>query len=235
MSLATLTTLAPSRRRWLSLLTYLIVLVGLIGVAIDMVSSLLNSYAALDKNRAILDRLDRQTKRTTQRQSEPDAANNGPPFLVGKTITIAGAALQERVESAVKKAGGNVLSSQIDLQGPRSAEGFVGLTESIEIGQAALQPLLYDLEAGMPYLFVEILRYRLRRPLARRKALRCVSSCRCPGNGKSRSEAPYRHIGRGLASDRGQRPRRRPPISSGLSCRHRDRNRRSRRERGRAR
>ena len=41
MSLATLTTLAPSRRRWLSLLTYLIVLVGLIGVAIDMVSSLL--------------------------------------------------------------------------------------------------------------------------------------------------------------------------------------------------
>ena len=74
---------------------------------------------------------------------------------MGKTITIAGAALQERVESAVKKAGGNVLSSQIDLQGPRSAEGFVGLTESIEIGQAALQPLLYDLEAGMPYLFVE--------------------------------------------------------------------------------
>ena len=70
--------------RWLSLLTYLIVLVGLIGVAIDMVSSLLDSYAALDKNRAILDRLDRQTKRTTQRQSEPDAANNGPPFLVAK-------------------------------------------------------------------------------------------------------------------------------------------------------
>jgi general secretion pathway protein M len=152
MSLATLTTLRPLRRRWLSLLTYLIVLVGLIGVAVDMVSSLLDSYAALDKNRVILDRLDRQTKQTTQRQSAPD---NGPPFLIGKTITIAGAALQERVEAAVKKVGGNVLSSQIDLQGPRSAEGFVGLTESIEIGQAALQPLLYDLEAGMPYLFVE--------------------------------------------------------------------------------
>ncbi len=130
MSLATLTTSVPVRRRWLSLLVYLIVLVGLVGVAVDTLSSLLDSYAALDKNRAILDRLDRQTKRTTQRQGEPDAVDNGPPFLIGKTITIAGAALQERVESAVKKAGGNVLSSQIDLQGPRSAEGFVGLTES---------------------------------------------------------------------------------------------------------
>ena len=41
MSLATLTTSGPFRRRWLSLLTYLILLVGLIGVAVDMVSSLL--------------------------------------------------------------------------------------------------------------------------------------------------------------------------------------------------
>jgi general secretion pathway protein M len=155
MSMATLTTMGPVRRRWLSLLIYVTVLVGLTGVAFDMVSSLLDSYAALDKNRAILDRLDRQTKQTAQLQGERDEADNGPPFLLGKTITIAGAGLQERVESAVKKAGGNVLSSQIDLQGPRSAEGFVGLTESLEIGQAALQPLLYDLEAGMPYLFVE--------------------------------------------------------------------------------
>ncbi len=155
MSLATLTTLRPVRPRWLSLLIYVTVLVGLIGLAVDMVSNLLDAYGALYRNRAIVDRLDRQTKRTTQRNGEPDAVDNGPPFLIGKTITIAGAALQERVESAVKKAGGNVLSSQIDLQGPRSAEGFVGLTESLEIGQVALQPLLYDLEAGMPYLFVE--------------------------------------------------------------------------------
>jgi general secretion pathway protein M len=154
MSQASLTTLGSIRRRWLPLLTYSIALAGLIGVAVNMISNLLDTYAALDKNRAILDRLDRQTA-TTQRQGEAGAADNGPPFLSGKTVTIAGATLQERVESAVKKAGGNVLSSQIDLQGPRSGEGFVALTESLEIGQVALQPLLYDLEAGMPYLFVE--------------------------------------------------------------------------------
>ncbi|RBP04662.1 general secretion pathway protein M [Roseiarcus fermentans] len=154
MSLANPTT-GSSRRRWLALTTYLTALVGLTAVAVAMISNLWDSYAALDKNRALLARLDRQMERTTPRQDAASGAVNGPPFLVGKTITIAGAALQERVEAAVKRAGGNVLSSQIDLQGPRSAEGFVGLTESVEIGQAGLQPLLYDLEAGMPYLFVE--------------------------------------------------------------------------------
>src|SRR5271165_2010455 len=39
-----------------------------------------------------------------------------------------------------------------------------GLTESLEIDQASLQPLLYDLEASMPYLFVENL--AIQAPLA---------------------------------------------------------------------
>jgi general secretion pathway protein M len=72
-------------------------------------------------------------------------------------VTVAGAALQERVGVAVKKAGGNVLSSQIELDGPQAASGYVDLSEIFEIDQASLQPLLYDLEAGMPFLFVDTL------------------------------------------------------------------------------
>ena len=72
-------------------------------------------------------------------------------------MTVAGAALQERVGIAVKKVGGNVLSSQIELQGPQAAAGFVNLSEIFEIDQPALQPILYDLEAGMPFLFVDTL------------------------------------------------------------------------------
>jgi general secretion pathway protein M len=77
------------------------------------------------------------------------------PFLDGPTVTIAGADLQRRVASAVTAAGGNVLSSQINLQGSQASQGYVVLSASCEISQTALQPLLYDLEAGMPYLFVE--------------------------------------------------------------------------------
>ena len=70
-------------------------------------------------------------------------------------MTIAGADLQRRVAGAVTAVGGNVLSSQVDLQGSQANEGYVILSASCEISQTALQPLLYDLEAGMPFLFVE--------------------------------------------------------------------------------
>jgi general secretion pathway protein M len=155
MSATNLTTTGSARRQWLALLTYLILLVGLAATAVAMISNLLDGYAALDESRAALARLDGQLPHPASGHDSGSGAANGPPFLSGKTITIAGAALQERVETAVKKAGGNVLSSQIDFQGPHAAEGFVGLTESLEIDQSSLQPLLYDLEAGMPYLFVE--------------------------------------------------------------------------------
>jgi general secretion pathway protein M len=153
MSAATLATTESARRPWLALLIYLIVLLGLAATALSMISALADSHAALEESRATLARLDRALQRSPSHPAS--AAVNGPPFLIGKTITIAGAALQERVEAAVKNAGGNVLSSQLDLQGPHAAEGFVGLTESLEIDQAALQTLLYDLEAGMPYIFAE--------------------------------------------------------------------------------
>jgi general secretion pathway protein M len=86
-----------------------------------------------------------------------DGQANGSPFIEGQTITVAGAALQQRVGSAVAKADGAVLSSQIVIDGPQAKDGFVSLTASLEIAQASLQPLLYDLEAGMPYLFIDTL------------------------------------------------------------------------------
>ncbi|WP_374308016.1 type II secretion system protein GspM [Methylocella sp.] len=79
----------------------------------------------------------------------------GSPFLDGPTVTVAGADLQRRVAEAVTAAGGNVLSSQIDLQGSQANEGFVLVSTNFEVAQDALQPLLYDLEAGAPLLFVE--------------------------------------------------------------------------------
>jgi general secretion pathway protein M len=77
------------------------------------------------------------------------------PFLEGPTVTIAGADLQRRVAAAVSAVGGAVLSSQIDLQGSQARQGYVVVSASCELGQTALQPLLYDLEAGLPFLFVE--------------------------------------------------------------------------------
>jgi general secretion pathway protein M len=79
----------------------------------------------------------------------------GSPFLEGQTLTVAGAALLQRVADAVTRVGGNVLSSQVDVQGVQAKDGFVSVLASCEIDYTALQRLLYDLEAGMPFLFIE--------------------------------------------------------------------------------
>ncbi len=80
---------------------------------------------------------------------------SGSPFIDGRTITIAGAALEQQIGAAVTNAGGVLTSSQLELDGPEAKNGFINLTATIEIGQPALQTLLYDIEAGTPYLFVD--------------------------------------------------------------------------------
>jgi general secretion pathway protein M len=79
----------------------------------------------------------------------------GSPFLQGSTVTVASAALLQRVTSAITEAGGNVVSSEVEPQDSRSADGLVRITTTCEIGQDAVQQLLYDIEAGMPFLFVD--------------------------------------------------------------------------------
>ena len=49
----------------------------------------------------------------------------------------------------------DVLSSQVDLQGSQAKQGYVSLSANCEVGQGALQRLLYDLESGMPFLFID--------------------------------------------------------------------------------
>jgi general secretion pathway protein M len=63
--------------------------------------------------------------------------------------------LLQRVSAAVTKFGGNVVSTQLDLQGSQSRAGFLSMIASFEINQSELQKLLYDLEAGMPFLFID--------------------------------------------------------------------------------
>lgn len=84
-----------------------------------------------------------------------EVIRSGSPFLEGATVTIAGAALLRRVSETVAKVEGNIQSSQVDLQGTQLKNGFIDVIVTCEVDQPALQRLLYDLEAGMPFLFVD--------------------------------------------------------------------------------
>ena len=70
-------------------------------------------------------------------------------------MTVAGAALLQRVAAAVSNGGGTIQSSQVDLLGTQAKDGSVGLVVSCEMEQPALQKVLYDLEVGMPFLFID--------------------------------------------------------------------------------
>lgn len=105
--------------------------------------------SAVSDTAALLDQL-RGRKAVAAAENGP---MNGSPFLDGPSVTVAGAALLQRVSNAVGNAGGTIQSSQVEVTG--TPAGTVRLVISAEVDLNGLQRLLYDLEAGMPFLFVE--------------------------------------------------------------------------------
>jgi general secretion pathway protein M len=106
---------------------------------------------------ATLSQLEGRTPATTPRgrPRDAEAPMAGSPLLEGATMTVGGANLLQRVASAITKLGGSILYTQVDLEGPQAKDGFVGVTVNCEVAQPELQKLLYDLEAGMPFLFID--------------------------------------------------------------------------------
>jgi general secretion pathway protein M len=128
-------------------------MIVLLFVIASSVSDLLSQRAEVAASAAMLEQF--QGRKTGAGRSAGISGPIGSPFLEGATVTIAGAALLKHVTATVTRLGGNVLSSQIDLQGPQSKPGFLTIIASCELDQPALQQLLYDMEAGMPFLFVD--------------------------------------------------------------------------------
>lgn len=135
---------------------YVGLVVALLIIAVSSLIDLYNQRAAVAASAAMLEQLEGRKPLSADKRSGEAGAPTGSPFLEGATVTVAGAALLQRVATAVTKAGGNVLSSQLDVQGgPNVKAGFVSMVANCELEQSAIQSLLYDLEAGMPFLFVD--------------------------------------------------------------------------------
>jgi general secretion pathway protein M len=128
---------------------YGVVAIALLAMTWLALAGIYSGESALAETASLLERL--QGRKVSP--AADGGAMTGSPFLEGPSVTVAGAALLQRVAGAVTRAGGSVQSSQVDVAG--SQGGMVKLEISCEIGQADLQHLLYDLEAGMPFLFVD--------------------------------------------------------------------------------
>ena len=132
---------------------YLAVTVGLLLMAGLSIADVFAHRQALAQTSDLLDQL--RGRKGAGNAAAALAEHPGTPFLEGPTVTVAGANLLQRVAAAVGNVGGSVQSSQVDVSGAQTKDGFVGLVMSFELEQPALQKVLYDLEAGMPFLFID--------------------------------------------------------------------------------
>ena len=147
--------LAIGRAQALAVVAYVGVVIALLASSLLLLADLRDKAAEIAAAQTRLDQLSERSRPSLAASIASNPGVSGSPFLDGQTITIAGAALQQRIEGAVAKAGGALMSSQVELDGPDAKNGFIGLTASMEVSQPAVQTILYDIEAGMPYLFVD--------------------------------------------------------------------------------
>ena len=143
-----------TRSPLIAVVLYIAVLGALLATAVFAISDIAGHRERLSQTADLLDQL-RGRKPRGGSASSVAAEHPGTPFLEGPTVTVAGATLLQRVASAVANVGGTIQSSQVDVLGTQARDGLVGLVVSCEMEQPALQKLLYDLEAGMPFLFVD--------------------------------------------------------------------------------
>jgi general secretion pathway protein M len=134
---------------------YLALIVILALTAFLMLMDTMESYQARN---ASLEQLGRMQERGQRASGQPNLNREWPPgspLLEGSTVTVAGAALLQRVSSAVTQLGGNLVSSELESLESVPKDDALKATANFEIEQNALAKVLYNLEAGMPFLFVD--------------------------------------------------------------------------------
>jgi general secretion pathway protein M len=130
---------------------YLAVVGFLVITAALAILSVTDQIYALQQTRYELEQLRSREGRTAPVLAGEAEAD---PFLEGSTLTVASAALQQRVNGAIVGAGGAVQSSQVDITTGRK-DGIASLLINFELSQPALQKLLFDLETQSPLLFID--------------------------------------------------------------------------------
>jgi len=132
---------------------YLAIVVAMLFVMVSSVAGMIDRRSDVAAASATLERL--EGSRPVIGSAPGDAMPLGSPYLEGATVTIAGATLLQRVAGSVMSFGGNVLSTQLDVPSSPGRSGFVSMIANCEVDQPQLQQVLYDLEAGMPFLFID--------------------------------------------------------------------------------
>jgi len=153
---------------------------SLVLVAMWSFVDLFGEYSMYNERADVLARL-QDGARALANRTDAQAWPPGSPFLEAQTETTASAALLQRITNAISEAGGNILSSEVDRSGARDKEGYQRVTATCDIDELGLQRLLYDLEANMPFLFIESLMVQSRTSQGGNQSARLQAQVRVAG------------------------------------------------------
>lgn len=147
-----MTAVAPDRVY--AALGLLAALVAALGLALFVGwSELADAQLERDSRQAELDILQR---RTVVKQATAEERLLADPFLEGATGALAANALQQRVAGLVEEIGGKLSSIAVEPPSDEpDARARVVVQASADMDTAALQQLLFRLETGAPFLFVQ--------------------------------------------------------------------------------
>ena len=132
---------------------YVAVVVAALLVVILAIVSISDGYRARDTSAGTLAELEQRA--SSNASALGSSAPAGSPFLQGQTATVATATLLQRVTDVIAHTKGSITSSEVDGTGGQSTTDRVKIIVACEIEERALQQLLYEIEAGAPYLFVD--------------------------------------------------------------------------------
>lgn len=133
---------------------YAAVLLGCVTASWLSVAHVLDQRASLATAQDFLSQLQHRWPAARHDRRASDAPP-GSPFIAGRTVTVAGSKLLQRVSRAIARVGGRILSSQVDLDAARRTPGFISVLVNCQLDQPGLQKVLYNLEAGMPFVFID--------------------------------------------------------------------------------
>jgi general secretion pathway protein M len=157
------------QRQTLAVLAYVGVVVVLAASSLWLIDDLRVRSRGIAAAQERLDQLTQHSRRRPPASIGSDASVSGSPFLDARTITIAGAAMEQRVGAAVAKAGGALISSQVELDGPEAKNGFV----SVEVASQRCRRFSMTSRPGCQIFSWTNFRFNRRRTSASRRAGAC--------------------------------------------------------------
>jgi general secretion pathway protein M len=144
-----------SRRASSAVAVLMVLLVAIAGGAFVGVNLLQSKQAELEALSTQFDNL--QRRRPAQRSEAREVAITVKPFLGEENFALAANALQKRVVGLIEQTEGKLITVSVDppVLGDEELARRVSVQITAELTNDALQKVLYQLEAAVPFAFVD--------------------------------------------------------------------------------